>query len=69
MLMDVDVIELTDTTAEHDGLDVLSSLSVAEALAIGTSETSDDRLTELVTVVGSTIGGLDLNGQGMGDVG
>ena len=69
MLMDVDVIELTDTTAEHDGLDVLSSLSVAEALAIGTSETSDDRLTELVTVVGRTVGGLDLNGQGMGDVG
>mmetsp|Transcript_20104 Transcript_20104/g.28027 ORF Transcript_20104/g.28027 Transcript_20104/m.28027 type:complete len:257 (-) Transcript_20104:912-1682(-) len=69
-LICVHVVDLTDTTGKHDGLDPLHAFRLSLLfLALGSKEwhthtkrtcvSADDRFAELVSVVRSTVGGLN----------
>ncbi len=61
-------VELADPAAEHDGLDPLPALATRQPLAEGPGVAGDDRLAELVAVVGGAVGRLDLDLERRGQV-
>jgi hypothetical protein len=60
-------INLADAAGEHDRLEPGPALAALHAQVKGTGEALNQRLAELVAVVGRAIAGLNLNGQGRGE--
>ena len=69
LLLQVRVIDLTETRREHDGLDVLTTLAIGHALPESTAETQNDGLAKLVTIVRRAVGAFDENFQRRSQVG
>jgi hypothetical protein len=62
-LSSVQVIHLANASAEHDGFDILTPLTVGQPLAKAACKAMHNRLTELVAVVTGTVTGADSDVQ------
>ena len=67
-LLGVPRVYLADAAREHDRLDPLAPLFIGEPHPEGARVALDQRLAELVAVVGSAVGGLDLDLEWRGEV-
>ena len=56
LLLEIRVINLPEPAGEHDGLDPLATLAVLQSLTEAAAVPRDERLAELVAVVGGAVG-------------